>query len=341
MRDKWVGQAAIAAVLGITLLLPVLSGATASLALNPAQRELLDRFLSFAPPEGHDGGPWMLDKWDLDAGLGLFIVLPSGGGNAAAAFRRLEELFPSEMKDLEVDGSGTRGVQALLEAAEMRECRLAPDYYPEFDRITVRQPDFVILRSYLKALQDRAVRSERAGDVLDAELCHRAAIICGRHLTSDRSSVLTYLTGLIFKLRGGQEYEKFLRRLGRTAEADLVRDFTARIGVLMRAFNWKANEALNRMDAFASLPVAVRVAIDDKESCWRKEALFRLGLFRFGVVAKDSPVVRRELAFEAEAERVLGQAAAMDPDPSVRRFAVWVVQNVKPDNYADMEHKFE
>ncbi len=341
MRNRHVWQVASVAVLMAALLLPARAGEAGAPALNPAQRELLDKFLAFAPPEGGNGGVWMLEAWDSDAGLERFVSPATGGGNAASVFVRLEELFPSERKTLEADGAGTRGVQALLEAAEMRECRLAPDYYPEFDRITARQPDFVVLRTYLKALQDRAARSERAGDLRDAERCHRAAILCGRHLTEDRSSVVIYLTGLIFKLRGAQEYEKFLRRAGRAAEADAARDYILRIGVLMRAFNWKANEALNQMEGFVSLPVAVRVATGDKEPCWRKEALFRLGILRFGVVGKDPPVVRRDMAFEAAAERVLGQAAARDPDPSVRRFAVWVVQNVKPESYAELEHRFK
>ncbi len=309
-------------------------------AFNPEQIALLDEFLAFRPPGAAGDGVWMLSEWDSDAGLGRFVTLPSGAGNAAILFRRLEELFPSEKTALEANGAGARGVQLLVEAADMAECRLSPDVYPEFDRITAKQPDFVVLRTYLKGLQDRAALSERRGDSRDAERCHRAAILCGRHLTRDKSSAILYLTGLIFKLRGTKEYENFLRRAGRQAEADAARDYAAGLAVLLRAFNWKANEILSRMGDFASLPVALRVAAEDREPCWRKEALFRLGMFRFGAMGKDAASVRRSPEFERAAERALSRAAATDPDSSVRRFAVWVAMNVKPERYGELEHRF-
>ncbi|MDR1520417.1 MAG: hypothetical protein LBU23_09795 [Planctomycetota bacterium] len=283
----------------------------------------------------------MLSAWDSDAGLEALIPLSAaGGGNAAAVFSRLEELYPAEKDALANGGEDSLGALELLEAAEMAECRLAPDYYPEFDRITARQPDFAVLRSYLEALRRRSARAEREGRPAEAERAIRAALLCGRHLTRDKSSLIVYIAGLVYKLRGAQDYQAFLLRTGRPEQARAAGAYAASLGQLLHFFHWKANTALGEMEGFACLPSAVRIAREDAEVCWRKEALLKLGILRHGVVGKDGKSVDRHPRLEREAEKALSLAAETDADPGVRRLAVWAALNVRPEMYETLAHKF-
>lgn len=329
-------------VLFVLLWLPLLPAAVAADNDKPytaRQAEILRDLLTLRPETLPAGEVWMLGKWDTEEGLAALAPFPANPENAAENFFRLEELYPQEKADLDAGGVDTRGVFELLAAAEKGECRLAPSFYPVFDRVTAKQPDFVVLRAYLKALQARAAQSEARGDMREAERCHRAAMLCGRHLTLDRSSALVYMTGLIFKLRGAQGYEAFLRRAGRE-EADAARRYGERLADFLRFFYWKANVALNEMEAFACLPATIRVAQEDAEACWRKEAVVRLALMRHGVPDLERRTIHRNQEWEYQAEAALSQVAETDPDLSVRRLAVWVVVNLKPEMYEQLEHKF-
>lgn len=283
----------------------------------------------------------MLERWDSDAGLAGLTTLPSGGGNAASRFKALEEWYPAEAKDLEEDGSESRGVAALLEAADMGGCRFIPEHYPEFDSVDAPQPDFQVLRLYLQGLLRRADKAMARSDAAEAERCYRAALVCGWHLTNDRPSALIYVTGLIFKLRGAQGYANFLVRTGRTAKAEEARRYVELQSALMRAFMWKANVALGEFAGFACLPAAVRIAASDAEAFWRKEAVVRLATLRYGVPDAAGGVVSRNPRYERAADEALEAAAAGDADPTVRRLAVWCALNVTPRDYGGMEHRFE
>lgn len=312
---------------------------------TPRQKEILGELGRFRPGDGQsDGvdGIWMLGTWDSDAGLDSLIPIPAGGGNAAACFKRLEELYPAEKSALEGEDGGvsTQGVDVLLEAGRMGECRLIPDYYPEFVTTDARQPDFQILRTYQRALLRRGEEAERRGDAMLAEECFRAAMICGRHLTNDKSSGLVFMTGLIFKLRGAQAYAGFLGRTGRPEQADAAKQYEEWVSTLLRAFVWKANVALGEFDNFACLPTVVRIATGDKEAFWRKEAVVRLATLRYGIPDAQNKSILRNPVFERVADQTLTDVAANDPDPTVRRLAIWVAKNVIPQNYQDMEHKF-
>ncbi|MDR1535051.1 MAG: hypothetical protein LBU64_08135 [Planctomycetota bacterium] len=301
--------------------------------------EILRELLALAPP-GHDGSAWMLSSWDTDSGLEALISPPTGAGNAAAAFSRLEELYPSEKDAIAGGGEDSLGVGALIEAAGMAECRLTPEYYPVFDHLAARQPDFAVLRGYLEALRRRAARAEREGRQSEAEEALRAALLCGRHLTRDRPSLLVYIAGLIYKLRGIQDYQAFLLRAGRTEAAGTAEAYSQSLGLILRFFHWKANVALGEMEGFACLPAAVLIAGNDAEACWRKEALLKLGILRHGAVGGDGKSLVRDIARQREAEAALSLAAAADPDPGVRRLAIWAALNVRPEMLADLEQVF-
>lgn len=307
---------------------------------TPRQLEILDELLRFRPPEDADEGVWMLSVWDSDLGLSDIIPLPRGDSNAASRFYLLEDMYAAEKSSLDADGSDSRGVGALLDAAEMGMCRLSPDYYPVFDNAEAKQPDFQVVRAYLQALLRRAEKATARGDMREAERCYRAALVCGWHLTSDKSSSLVFVTGLIFKVRASQAFANFLVRSGDSARAERVRLYGERVAQLMRAFVWKANVALSEFDGFACLPAVIRIATGDAEPFWRKEAVVRLATLRYGVPDPSGTVVARHPLFEQAADEALAAMASGDPDPSVRRMVVWAANAVSPANYAAMEHRF-
>ncbi|MCD8352691.1 MAG: hypothetical protein LUC93_18975 [Planctomycetaceae bacterium] len=304
------------------------------------QREILHDLASLRPPGAPEQGEWMLTVWDSDVGLADIVSLPYGSENAASRFKLLEDLYPSEKAALELDGADTRGVAALLEAADMGSCRLMPDYYPVFDNAETKQPDFQVLRLYLQALLRRAERATAAGDVRDAERCYRAALVCGRHLTQDKASSLVFVTGLVYKVRGAQGYANFLVRAGDPIKAEAVRNYATYLGHVMRAFVWKANVAMGEFDGFACLPAVIRIALEDVEPFWRKEAVIRLATLRYGVPDAAGLVVARHPGFEQAADAALARVASGDADASVRRMAVWAALAVSPANYASLEHRF-
>lgn len=303
------------------------------------QDEILRALESNRPEWDAAPGIWMLGRWNMDEGLERLFPFPTGKGNAASRFRLLDDAFPEEKDVLETAGEDSRGVRALLEAAEMAECRLTPEYYPEFVSADNRQPDSGVYGRYLVALLRRADRAERGGDSGEAERCYRAAILCGRHLTNDKYSFTVFNIGLIFKLYGARGYAAFLERTGRRDRAGDAEGYLDKVQTYATLFRWKI-DLLNMTGEFDALPAIVRIAADDSEVFWRKEALVRLSTLRFGIPDLEEKTVLRNPVFEKAADDALSAAASRDPDPSVRRFALWLVQNVRPEGYAAMEHKF-
>lgn len=324
----------------LVLLSPLASGGAADASYTPGQLELLRELETHEPPGAEPGSkPWLLRKWDVDFGMSALLPEPTRPDNAAEHFFRLEALYPSEKAALAAGDGAAAGVDEFLAAAESVSCRFTPDVYPPFESISAKQPDFAVLRAYLQGAQDRATRLERGGDLAGAERCHQAVLLCGRHLTTDNYSALVYMTGIIFKVRGAQEYESFLRRNGRSEKADAIARGLRGLLEVLRLFNWKANDGLSRMEGFASLPTAIRIAATDEEPCWRKEALTRIAVLRHGVpVIGDTTVMMHNAVFEKLAENALVAAAAADPDPSVRRLAIWLAFNIKPRG--EVEHQF-
>ena len=309
---------------------------------TPRQEEILEELRRFRPHGAAAGGVWMLEVWDSDTGLEDIVTVPDSRENAARCFKYLGDVYPQERDALRDDEGGTesKGVAALLEAAEMGMCRFIPDYYPEFVAADTPQPDFLILRDYLKALLKRGELAERRGDAGEAGRCFRAAILCGRHLAGDKSSSLIYITGLIFKLRGAQAYAGFLYRNGRQELSGKVTEYIERISTLMRAYDWKANVALGEFEGFACLPATIMIAQEDHEVFWRKEAVVRLASLRYGIPDVGGGTIQRNPGFERAADDALSRAAAEDPDATVRKLAVWAVRNITPGNYQELKHIF-
>lgn len=326
-------------VLGAPLLLAAAVGTGGEPELSQTQRRLLSEFAVFRPEGAEPGGVWMLETWDTDIGLERLVSLPTASGNAALHFKRLEERYPSEEEFLGV--RETAGELELLAAAELAYCRFSPDHYPEFDRTDSPQPDIRIFRAYLDSLLASAERTENeGGGAAEAERRIRAALLCGRLLTRDRSTLAVYTTGLIFKVKAAQAYELFLRRRGRDEQAVLAKAYHGRIAEVLRLMNWKAKSGLGAFEDFASLPVALEVAKRDKEPCWRAEAVIMLAIFRHGAPDEGLMEVRRNPLWEQEAEKGLAHVASADPSPAIRRLAAWSVLAVRPEMFADMSHLF-
>lgn len=338
-------------------LLPAFPGLAAGLAAGEApgvtarQREIVRELDGYRPP-WEDGtaapaagaGGWMTGVWDTDRGLDELVTLPVDDGsglNAAACFKALEEYYPAEKALLEDDGADARGVDELIRAADIGRCRFVPDFYPEFDTAKSAQPDMAVLRDYLQGLLRRGERALREGRVSEAERCFRAALVCGRHLTADRSTGILFATGLLYKARGAQAYAGFLLRSGERDRADAARRYARTLGEFLRAFAWKTNVALGEHAGFACLPAVIRIATGDAEPFWRKEAVMRLGTLRYGVADAGKGTVERNPLFELAADEALASVAAGDPDASVRRLAVWVALNASPRGYAGLEHRFD
>lgn len=333
-------QAAARLFFAVCFAVTVSAGESAIPTLTPRQAEIL-RELAAKAPAGHNGaGPWMLSVWDTDAGLERFVDFPAAPGNAAEHFARLETLFPSEREALEADkGADCRGVDELLAAAEKGVCRLVPDFYPEFGG---KQPDFAVIRMYHRALTRRAeqMHSEK-GDIPGAERCHKAALVCGRHLTRDKPGYVVFVTGLVIKQRAASDYQMFLRKTGRAESADALKDYAGRLLETLKLCLWKADTALGEIGGFASLPATILIAERDREVFWRKEAVVKLALLRFGSPDVENRILHRNPVYEKAAEDALRKVAAADPDPSVRRLAAWSVRNLRPDDYDSYEQRFD
>lgn len=98
-----------------------------------------------------------------------------------------------------------------------------------------------------------------------------------------------------------------------------MRNYATYLGHVMRAFVWKANVALGEFDGFACLPAVIRVALEDVEPFWRKEAVIRLATLRYGVPDATGRVESRHPGFEQAADAALARVASSDPDLTVRR----------------------
>ncbi len=338
MRNASLLQAACAVLLLLLAVGPVVAGDAPR--LSSRQQDILRELESFRPTGDSAGGVWMLSRWDTDSGLDGLVALPTAPGNAAARFKLMEDAYPEEKAVLETGGEQSRGVELLLEAADIGRCALTPEYYPEFTSVNAKQPDFSIFRQYLQALLRRAETASTRGDSAEAERCYRAALICGWHLTTDRSSSIVFVTGLIFKMRAAQGMTSLFLRTGDSRRLGLARAYSENLSGIMRAFVWKANIALGEMDGFACLPAVCRVALDDAEPFWRKEAVVRLATLRYGLPDTGAATVKRHPGWERVADEALSRVFNTDADPTVRQFALWAAQNVRPDNYAAMRHDF-
>ncbi len=308
--------------------------------LTPGQRQRLAEFDAYRPSFVDAPGVWMLQAWDSDSGMEKLLAWPTGAGNAAEHFAKLEQLFPAAMAGPSQAGDSA-GLQELLNAAECAVCRLSPDFYPEFDRSDARQPDFAVLRFYLQELLDSALRIEQAGGSrLEVEKRYQAGLICGRHLTNARTSSIVYITGLIFKVRSAQAYEQWLRRVGEEEKAAAAQRYCRRLTEIFACWNWKINVAMSMNDEFDSLPVIIRVALNDAEPFWRAEAVLRLATFRHGAVDQAQSVVRHHSGWGKAGETALMQTANNDPVPSIRRLAAWVAVAIDAKAFETFRHQF-
>lgn len=310
--------------------------------LTARQSEILHSLQTLKPPDLADDQaiPWMLKHWESTISL-ADIFNPTGSGNAADHFAKLDGLYGKERQHpgATVDVN-SKGVEELLLAAQMPVCRMTPDAYPPFLEGTVRQPDFLAYRAYQQALLARAESQWLEGNNGEAEKFYQAALICGMHLANDRSTLVVYLTGLIFKLRAAQGYARFLSGCQRFDEARRMELLVEETMQFMRAFYWKSSTALGEFLNFASLPALIEVALRDEDVCWRQEAVIRLGVFRHGAPNWVKNAMDHDRGWEKLSEETLTHVASSDPSPSLRKLTLWTIRTVTPELYKTMEHRF-
>jgi len=292
-----------------------------------------------------DGVPWLLSVWDSDSGLEGLFEEPTEDGNAAAHFRKLEDLYAKERNSdrgrMTVPPSAS-GVDELLAAARLKECRLAPDFYPWLDEGTNRQPNLVVYFAYLQALLTRADEHWRDGDNPAAEEAYRAGLACGRHLATDSPTLIVYTIGLRYKIRAAREYSRFLRRELRSEEAARAEAYAERMDGIYNLISRKSQTILGEFERFASLPAMAVVACEDSQPFWRAEAVMRLGVFRHGAPERGSEdILFRDPAMERLAEEALSRVAREDDEPWLRRLAAWTIANITPEWFDDFRQSFD
>jgi hypothetical protein len=277
-------------------------------------------------------GSWLLAEWDTDTGLEGLVLKPTQTGNAAQHFQRLDELYRQRAKS----GTGPL-VEELLQAANLDHCQFAPEFYPPFTTYSSAQPDFLVLRTALDALLTEAKRRESVeGDLNQAERHYQAALAVGRHLTSDRYTLVVYMSGIILKLRSSEAYTLFLDRRGDKERANQAREYAAYLAEVLRLFHWKARTAMGSYTDFASLPALIEIAQKDQEPCWRAEAALRLAILRHGAPDLERGEIAHQTVWEQAAEQALSDITRRDPWPSVRRLAGWAVLNINPGTLSNL-----
>lgn len=293
--------------------------------------------------------PALLAVWDSDGDPTLWASWQPAEpeeGNAAVHFHRLAALYPEERdpgKRITVPPA-SQGVQELLAAARKSECRFGPGDYPPPESGDALQPDYVVLLSYARALLRQAGRLADAGRFADAEAAFRAGLLCGRHLTNAADTLLVYMAGLSIKRRSALAYAGFLRERMRVEEALRLEELARFFQIINKRVEYKSQTILGDMPKFNCLPAMVKIAREDRRGCWRREAVMRLGVFRWGAPAgqvdeEGKQVMDHDAGWQRLAASTLAWVENNDPEPSIRQLAVWSVQQLTPEKFVDMRHR--
>ncbi|GHV23825.1 hypothetical protein AGMMS49959_18270 [Planctomycetales bacterium] len=273
-----------------------------------------------------------LGKIDTDTGIEKLTGLPAGAGNAADFYGKLEEYYAADRvapdkPAVKTDGAG---VAAIFKAVAVRNCSLTPQYYPALTSAEIKQPDLVVFLAYARALIDRAKELEDRQNVKGADTVYRCALIFGWHLTQQPESLLVETLGLRIKALAANEYARFLQRQLDPREK-FAREY---FDLLMHAENLlerKLGYFLGNTLAFNSLYSAVRIATEDADPAWRREAILRLGVYRHGAPGSDGKIIFTDPAKQKDAEAALIYLGEKDPEATNRQLAVWVVNKLTPE----------
>ncbi|MBN2712883.1 MAG: hypothetical protein JXR97_10710 [Planctomycetes bacterium] len=282
----------------------------------------------------------LLEVIDTNEGIEKFVTLPTGGGNAAQHYAKLEILYPKEQLkgSFHVAPDG-QGVKEILEAAKIKDCSLSPHFYPQMEAGTSKQPDLVVFQAYLSAILDHAEALAKAGQTKSADEVYNSAMVWGWHFTKDRSNLVTLMIGLSIERKTSEPYAKFLRRNLLFKKAKAADEFCKRTKDIDRTVAAKAQVFLGDFRNFNCLYSAIEVAKNDKDPLWRQEAAMRLGVMRHGAPDGMRKVLVKNKPLQDMATAALVEMSQKDKAPWIRKLAAWSVQHITPERFAEMRRQ--
>ena len=279
-----------------------------------------------------------LQKIDSDAGLEKLTGLPTGAGNAAAHYAKLEQLFKGDRENEKSFKLKLRsqGIAEIFKAVMIRECRLSPEYYPALTSGEVKQPDMMVFLTYAQGLLDLANELENKQDFKGAEMVYRSGLIFGWHLTQAPESLLVLSLGIRIKGMVTREYSRFLQRQLNVQRQELADAYFTNLQHAQTTIERKLRYFLGNTLAFNSLYSTIRIATEDRDPAWRREAIIRLGVYRHGAPGSDGKIIFTDPERQKHAEAALTWLAERDPIPTNRELAVWVVNKLTPEKFVHM-----
>lgn len=279
---------------------------------------------------------------DTDKGLELLTSFPDKSGNAAEHYARLEMLFNEDRTapDAFSIKKRSKGVNEILRAVSIKECRLSPDFYPSMTEGTIKQPDIVVFLAYSQALFALAKELEEKGDFKGAGAVYRSALIYGWHFTQSPPSILVQMLGIRLKYIAAHEYANFLQRNLDIKRYDIAADYIKTLDKAQDLFGRKLNIFLGNMYGFTSLFCTIRVATEDEDLVWRQEAVMRLGVFRHGVPGNEGQIITTNPVAQEFAEKALVYVTENGKPDSLRKLAVWSIKQLTPESFIKLRENF-
>lgn len=278
-----------------------------------------------------------LTPFDTTKGLEKLTGFPTGEGNAASHYAKLEALYLEDRlpDSPEVQPYG-KGVREIIAAVRIRDCRLTPDYYPHFSKGTNKQPDIIVFTAYTRGLINLARQLEERGDTKGADAVYRTGLIFGWHLTQDPQNLVTLMIGVQTKMSVTHEYASFLQRNLDMERSIAANDYLAYLVRVRTAITRKVQLFLNETLQFSSLYSTIRMALEDEQTLWRQEAVLRLGVYRHGAPSLDQTKFETDEAHQRLAQDMLIYLAEHDPKPWIRSLARWSLDEITPENFRTM-----
>ncbi len=272
---------------------------------------------------------------DTDAGLEQLTSFPEKAGNAADNYARLEMLFNEDRETPESFKvkKRSKGLNEILRAVSIKDCRLTPDYYPPMTDASVRQPDIIVFIAYAQAIFELAKELEEKGDFKGAGAVYRSALIFGWHLTKNAPSMLVQMLGIRIKFAAAKEYSQFLQRNLDMKRHELAEQYIDKLEKAQELYSRKLNIFLGTMYGFNSLFCCIRVATEDADPVWRQEAVLRLAVFRHGVPGSEGQILVTNDEAQGYADRALIYVTENGQPESIRKLAAWSIKQLTPESF--------
>jgi hypothetical protein len=272
---------------------------------------------------------------DTDSGIEKLTGFPAGAGNAATHYILLEQFFKEDQLDPQkplVLNTRGKGVQEIFKAVGIRDCRFTPEFYPALTAADTRQPDLIVYLAYTQALLTLAQEYRSKQDFNSADTVYRCGLIFGWHLTQAPESLLVATLGMRVKRLIIAEYARFLhgQMSPRAKDAD---EYKNKLEVAQGGFQRKLAYFLGNTLAFNSIYSAIRIATEDESPAWRREAILRLGVYRFGAPGSSGEILFTDPARQKDAEKALTFVAEKDGNQTNRELAVWVINKLTPESF--------